>query len=457
MNKYTIKQMAEISGLTEHTLRYYERIGLVRPVDRNANGHRRYSEGDIAWIDILKRLRATGMPISKMKIYADLRYQGNSTFTKRRILLESHKADVLERMRELQENLDCVSRKIELYRSAEEDKQKMKRVTLGSNGPLVSAIGLGCMGMSEFYGSADDAESIQTINRAIDEGINFIDTADMYGYGKNEELVGKAIAKRRDDVFIATKFGMVRSADPTARGVNGRPEYVRQACENSLRRLGIDTIDLYYQHRVDPDTPIEETVGAMSELVKEGKIRYIGLSEAAPDIIRRAHIVHSISALQTEYSLWSRDPEDDVLPLCNELGIRFVAYSPLGRGFLTGRFKSYDDLEENDFRRSSPRFMGDNFNKNLDLVKAIEAMANEKGSTPSQLALVWVLAQNIVPIPGTTKETHLLDNIKALDIQLCEADLEKIDKIAPKGVAHGPRYTKGVAPVTTYRGTEGSD
>lgn len=327
----------------------------------------------------------------------------------------------------------------------------MRKIELGKSDLQVSVMGLGCMGMSEFYGTADADESIRAIHKALDSGVNFIDTADMYGQGANEELVGKALKGRREQVVLATKFGIVRSADPMMRAISGKPEYVKQACENSLRRLGVDVIDLYYQHRVDPDTPIEETVGAMAELVREGKIRYIGLSEAAPEVIERAHKVHPVTALQTEFSLWSREPEDDLLPLCKQLGITFVAYSPLGRGFLTGRFRSIDDLEANDYRRFSPRFMGDNFNKNLELVEEIKTLALEEGCTPSQLALAWVMSrENTVPIPGTTKLKHLEENIGAAAIELTAGDLERIDRIAPAGAAHGDRYPKGYMP-TTYR------
>jgi aryl-alcohol dehydrogenase-like predicted oxidoreductase len=298
------------------------------------------------------------------------------------------------------------------------------------------------MGMSEFYGPADEAESIATIHRALDLGITFLDTADMYGVGRNEDLVGRAIKNRRDRVTLATKFGNVRTADGGFAGVSGKPEYVRQACDASLKRLGVDVIDLYYQHRVDPETPIEETVGAMAELVKAGKVRYLGLSEAGPATIRRAHAVHPIAALQTEYSLWSRDPEDEILPTCRELGIGFVAYSPLGRGFLTGEYRTFEEFAPDDFRRRSPRFQGENFQKNLDLVKQVEAMAREKGVKPSQLALAWVLAQgdDIVPIPGTKRRAYLEENAAAVGVTLSPEDLARIDEIAPKGVAAGERY-----------------
>jgi aryl-alcohol dehydrogenase-like predicted oxidoreductase len=318
----------------------------------------------------------------------------------------------------------------------------MEQRTLGTQGLVVSALGLGCMGMSEFYGPADEAESLATIHRAIELGVTFLDTADMYGPFENEVLVGRAIRDRRDRVVLATKFGNERRADGSFVGVNGRPEYVRAACDASLRRLGVDHVDLYYQHRVDRSVPIEDTVGAMAELVRAGKVRWLGLSEAAPATIRRAHAVHPVSALQTEYSLWSRDPEDEILPAVRELGIGFVAYSPLGRGFLSGRFRTPDDFAPGDWRRENPRFQGENLRRNLELVAQVEELARARGVTPSQLALAWLLSRgaDVVPIPGTTRRARVEENAAAAAIRLSADELARIDAIAPKGAAAGDRY-----------------
>lgn len=323
----------------------------------------------------------------------------------------------------------------------------MTNRTLGNSNQAISALGLGCMGMTDFYGTRNDDESVATIHAALDAGLNFLDTADMYGPYTNEELVGRAIRDRRNEVVLATKFGIVRDPnDPAKRSINGRPEYVRQACENSLKRLGVEMIDLYYQHRVDPNTPIEETVGEMSRLVDEGKIRFIGLSEAGADTIRRANAVHPVAAVQSEYSLWSRDIEDEVIPAVRELGITLVAYSPLGRGFLTGQIKRFDDLAADDYRRHSPRFQGENFQKNLNVVKQLEELAARKGVTASQLALAWLLAQEpeIVPIVGTKRRTYLHENLGALDLTLTADDLAEIESVSPKEAVAGNRYPEAM-------------
>lgn len=318
----------------------------------------------------------------------------------------------------------------------------MKLRKLGSQGLMVSELGLGCMGMSEFYGAGDEAQSIDTIHRALDLGVTLLDTADMYGTGENEKLVGKAIKDRRDGVVLATKFGIERGEDSSFRGINGSPEYVQQACDASLQRLGLDYIDLYYQHRVDPNVPIEETIGAMAELVKQGKVRFLGLSEAAPATIRRAHAVHPITALQSEYSLWQREPEDEILPTVRELGIGFVAYSPLGRGFLSGQITSPDSFAPDDYRQYLPRFQGENFQKNLQLVERVKEIANQKGVTPGQLALAWLLSQgdDIVPIPGTKRRAYLEENVAAAAITLTQQERSRLDEVAPKNVAAGDRY-----------------
>ncbi|HEX2314177.1 MAG TPA: aldo/keto reductase [Thermomonospora sp.] len=438
----TIAEAAERAGLTTHTLRYYEKAGLLDAPERSMIGHRRYGPRDMERIRLITRLRATGMAIADVRRYFELVRAGPETTAARLRVLRAHRARVVGRIEQLRDDLTAIDHKIALYEQREKEAEMSTR-TLGQ-GLVSSMLGLGCMGMSDFYGSRDDAESVATIQRALDLGVTHLDTADMYGPFTNEQLVGRAIKGRRDEVLLATKFGIERLPDGTRVGTNGRPDYVRKACDASLQRLGVDHIDLYYQHRVDPTVPVEETWGAMAELVEAGKVRHLGISEATPETLRRAHAVHPIAAGQYEYSLFAQDLATDIIPTLRELGIGLVAYSPLGRGLLTGTITSREQLDAGDTRATSyfPRFQGDNFDHNVALAARVRELADGKGVTAAQLALAWVLAQgeDVVAIPGTKRRARLEENAAAREIKITDADLAALAEAVPADAVAGDRY-----------------